>query len=183
MALLRAHSSQRPAGGRAAFDQEASILAGEGGSNARTIPSRPLVRQAGHPSAPTPKSWRRGLSKPLRPLRGRRAGWYSEAVADPGQSDSRPGVPRLPYVWDYDIDEEFFRAMLGGREAVGRLDRDWAAARLIEYASWREIRRLLGLGDLVRGWPAWRRRIRSESRRRGLDFLVEWLPRHHPELL
>ena len=89
---------------------------------------------------------------------------------------------RLPYVWDYDIDETGFRALLEGRETLGRLNRDWAAARLLDHASWREIRRLLSLGDLVRGWPAWRRRVRSE-RRRGLDFLVEWLPRHHPELV
>jgi hypothetical protein len=90
---------------------------------------------------------------------------------------------RLPYVWDYDLDEARFRALLEGRDAMGRLGRDWAAARLLDHASWREIRRLMSLGDLVRGWPAWRERVRSASRRRGLDFLVEWLPRHHPELL
>jgi hypothetical protein len=33
------------------------------------------------------------------------------------------------------------------------------------------------------GWPRWRSRVRSQRRRRGFDFLVEWLPRHHPELL
>lgn len=90
---------------------------------------------------------------------------------------------QLPYVWDYDIDEACFRDLLAGRETLGRLDRDWAAARLLDHAPWREIRRLLSLGDLVRGWPAWRGRVRSPSRRRGLDFLVEWLPLHHPELL
>jgi hypothetical protein len=41
----------------------------------------------------------------------------------------------------------------------------------------------MSLGDLVRGWPGWRDRVRSPSRRRGFDFLVEWLPEHHPELL
>ena len=90
---------------------------------------------------------------------------------------------RLPFVWDYDIDEDQFRALLEGRETMGRLDRDWAATRLLEHASWKEIRRLMSLGDLVRGWSGWRERIRSSSRRRGFDFLVEWLPRHHPELL
>jgi hypothetical protein len=104
-------------------------------------------------------------------------------VRDPAPRESRARAPRLPYVWDYDIDEELFRAMLGGREAVGRLDRDWAAVRLLDHASWREIRRLMSFADLVRGWPRWRQRVRSASRRRGLDFVVEWLPRHHPELL
>lgn len=100
------------------------------------------------------------------------------------KAESQSGAGRRPaYVWDYDIDEAGFRALLAGRETRGRLDRDWAAARLLDHAPWCEIRRLLSLGDLVRGWPAWRRRVRSQSRRRGLDFLVEWLPRHHPELL
>jgi hypothetical protein len=102
----------------------------------------------------------------------------SEGVGSPNGS-----VTRLPYVWDYDVDETRFRALLEGREAMGRLDRDWAAVRLLDHAPWREIRRLMTLGDLVRGWPAWRGRVRSASRRRGLDFLVEWLPRHHPEPL
>ena len=90
---------------------------------------------------------------------------------------------RLPFVWDYDIDEEQFRRLLSGEITLGRLDRTWAAVRLLEYAQYRDIVRLLGFRDLVNGWPEWRSRIHSESRRRGLDFLVTWLPEHHPELV
>jgi len=78
---------------------------------------------------------------------------------------------RLPYVWDYDIDEDRFREMLAGRYSISSLDRDWACVRL------------LGFKDLLAGWPRWRGRIRSVSRKRGFDFLAEWLPRRHPELL
>lgn len=97
------------------------------------------------------------------------------AAAPPGK--------RLPYVWDYDIDEGRFRQLLAGELRIGRLDRKWAAVRLIEHAPYAEIVRLLGFGQLVRGWPEWRGFVRSKSRRRGLDFLVAWLPRAHPELL
>ena len=90
---------------------------------------------------------------------------------------------RLSFVWDYDLDEGDFKALLEGRKTVSRLDRNWAAVRLLEYASFPEIRRLLSLRDLVEGWPRWRGRIRSQTRRRGLDFLVEWLPRERPDLL
>lgn len=90
---------------------------------------------------------------------------------------------RLPWVWDYDLGEDEFRRMLAGGYSRGRLDRDWAAVRLIEYAPYADIVRMLGFRDLLAGWPRWRRRIRSEGRRRGLDFLAEWLPVHHPELL
>ncbi len=90
---------------------------------------------------------------------------------------------RLPWVWDYDLDEPTFRAILAGTSRIGRLDRDWAAVRLLEHAPYPEIVRFLGFRALVRGWPAWRDHVRSQSRRRGFDFLVDWLPRTHPELL
>ena len=90
---------------------------------------------------------------------------------------------RLPWVWDYDLDAEAFGDLLAGRTTIGRLDRDWAAVRLLEYAPYVEIVRQLGFSALVRDWPRWRSRVRAESRRRGFDFLVAWLPQHHPELL
>ncbi|MEI8132038.1 MAG: hypothetical protein WCG34_06360 [Leptolinea sp.] len=89
----------------------------------------------------------------------------------------------LPYVWDYDLDETQFRALLAGEITIGRLDQDWAAIRLLEYASYPEILRLLGFSHLLIGWPKWRNKIRSNSRRRAFDFLATWLPTHHPEML
>jgi hypothetical protein len=90
---------------------------------------------------------------------------------------------RLPFVWDYDIDYDQFLEILAGRDVIGRLDQDWAATRLLEYASYEEIIRLIGFRKLVINWPRWRGRIRSKSRVRGFDFLVDWLPKKHPELL
>jgi hypothetical protein len=90
---------------------------------------------------------------------------------------------RLPFVWDYDLDEGTFGDLLAGRRTLGRLDRDWAAVRLLEYAPYAEIRRLLSLPDLVGGWPSWRQRVRSVTRRRGLDFLVYWLTHERSDLL
>jgi hypothetical protein len=92
-----------------------------------------------------------------------------------------PTDQHLPYVWDYNLDEAQFLDILAGRRIFGRLDRDWAARRLLEYAPYAEIIRLIGFPELIRNWPRWRRHIRSQSRRRGLDFLVDWLPQKHPE--
>ena len=89
---------------------------------------------------------------------------------------------RLPYVWDYKISESEFQAMLTGRLTKGRLGADWAATRLLEYAPYEEIVRRLGFAALVQGWPKWRRKIRADNRKRAFDFLVDWLPEHHPEL-
>ncbi len=90
---------------------------------------------------------------------------------------------RLPYVWDYDIDENQFRELLSGKRTIGRLDRRWAAVRLIEYGTYEELVRSIGFRAIVENWTEWRPYVKSESRRRGLDFLVEWIPSHHQELL
>lgn len=90
---------------------------------------------------------------------------------------------RLTLVWDDDINEAQFRAILAGGPAIGRLDRGWAAVRLLDHASCDQIRDYLSIADLVRGWPRWRGRVRSATRRRGLDFLVDWVSRHRLDLL
>lgn len=91
--------------------------------------------------------------------------------------------PRLPYLWDYEISESEFQAMLAGELSKGRLGQDWAAVRLLEYAPYEEIVQRLGFAALMQGWPRWRDKIRADNRKRAFDFLVVWLPQHHPELL
>ena len=90
---------------------------------------------------------------------------------------------RLPYLWDYDLDQKQFQEILNGHLAKGRLNQGWATRRLLEYAPYEEIIRLIGYKKLVENSPVWRGRIRSKSRVRGFDFLVKWLPEKHPELL
>lgn len=92
-------------------------------------------------------------------------------------------LTRLPYVWDYDIDEAQFNALLSGELTLGRLNQEWASIRLLEYAPYADIIRMLGFSAFVKGWPRWRNRIRSETRKRGFDFLVDWLHEYHPELI
>ena len=90
---------------------------------------------------------------------------------------------RPPYVWDYDLSEAQFQDILAGRLTLGRLNRDWAARRLLDYAPYEEIIRLIGFKQLVENWQRWRPGVRSKSRVRGFDFLVDWLPAKHPEVL
>lgn len=90
---------------------------------------------------------------------------------------------RPTYLWDYDLNEAQFADLLSGRDTIGSLDQDWATLRVLEYAPYREIIRLLGYRGLAERWPHLRDRVRSPGRRRGFDFLVEWLKTHHPEKL
>jgi len=85
------------------------------------------------------------------------------------------------YLWDYDISEDEFKQILSGERVIGRLGQDWAALRLLEYAPYEDIVRLLGFTRLMQNWSRWRIHIRSKSRQRGFDFLVAWLPEKHPE--
>lgn len=90
---------------------------------------------------------------------------------------------RLSYVWDYAISGDEFDLLLAGKLSRGRLNRRWALTRLFDYAPYEEIVRRLGYKGIVDSWPEVRDALRSESRRRGLDFLVRWLNTQHPELL
>ena len=89
--------------------------------------------------------------------------------------------PKLPYLWDYDIDEEKFKEILKGKTTIGRLDWKWAMIRLMEYAPYDEIIRQIGFKRIVERWPQLRNQSRSQSRKRGFDSLVDWLVKNHPE--
>lgn len=90
---------------------------------------------------------------------------------------------RLAYIWDYDIDEDKLKGILSGETTMGKLDKRWATLRLLEYAPYHEVVRLLGFREIVEQWPGLRESIRSQSRKRGFDFLVEWIKTKHPEML
>lgn len=87
------------------------------------------------------------------------------------------------YLWDYNLSMEQFEKILNNDLCLGHLDSDWAAVRLLDYALYEDIVKMIGFRRLVNTWPRWKKKVRSQTRRRGLDFLVSWLPKNHPELL
>ncbi len=80
--------------------------------------------------------------------------------------------PRYPWLWDSDLDNAGFEAALHGR---GERDERWAMARLIEYAPFSEIKRLLPRDRFLQDWPAIAPRVRSKTRRAGMEFFHRWL--------
>ena len=89
----------------------------------------------------------------------------------------------LSYVWDCDLSLEQFEKILNDELRLGHLDSDWAAVRLLDYAPYGDIEHQIGFKRLVKTWSRWKNKVRSQTRKRGLDFLVSWLPKHHTELL
>ena len=76
------------------------------------------------------------------------------------------------WLWDVDLDNAEFEDILHGRHAAAGLDADWAMLRLIEYAPYHEIKRLLPRENFLKRWPALMGRVRSESRRNGMDYFA-----------
>lgn len=107
----------------------------------------------------------------------------NDVTASPQPNSATEKPDRYPWVWDYALTRREFDEILAGRNVDGPLDRDWAAVRVIEYASYPEMILRLGVGGLVAGWPRWRNRIRAIDQRRALDFVVRLISTRHPELL
>jgi len=80
-----------------------------------------------------------------------------------------------PWLWDVDMDAREFDAILSGRAARPGYDARWALVRLVEYAPYREIKRLLPVSLFSSLWPEVAPHVRSASRRAGMDFVASWL--------
>jgi hypothetical protein len=84
---------------------------------------------------------------------------------------------QYPWLWDVALDNQQFEALLSGRVAVPPHDAQWALVRLIEYAPFSEIRRLLPVARFLQEWPRLAPRVRAKTRREGMQFFYEWLHR------
>jgi hypothetical protein len=82
---------------------------------------------------------------------------------------------RYPWLWDVEMDEAAFAALLRDEQARLPYDQRWAVTRLLEYAPYSEIRRLLPEDVLTRVWPKVAPRLRSQTRRAGMEFVCQWL--------
>lgn len=87
---------------------------------------------------------------------------------------------RYPWLWDVDMDNATFEDVLHGKTDKAGRDRDWAMLRLIEYAPYREVRRLLPLSAFLTRWPVLAGKVRSASRREGMDYFADRIKRRTP---
>lgn len=80
-----------------------------------------------------------------------------------------------PWLWDSEMDNRTFEAVLRGGTAVPPHDVRWAIVRLVEYAPFSEIKRLLPVQTFLDLWPEIAVRVRSRTRREGMEFYYHWL--------
>ncbi len=81
---------------------------------------------------------------------------------------------RYPWLWDTDMDNCTFDALLAGRTSLPCFDTRWAMLRLVEYAPFAEIKRLLPVDGFLALWPSLLGQVRSGMRRDGMDFMYRW---------
>lgn len=96
------------------------------------------------------------------------------ALARLGVSATVPSMQRrYAWLWDREMDADDFDAILSGRRPSSLSQRQWALIRLLEFAPYAEIRRLLPRDFFVAQWETLRSRMRSSSRREGMAFLYD----------
>ncbi len=88
--------------------------------------------------------------------------------------ETKTATSAYPWLWDVTMSSQDFEQLLAGGMVPG-YDQTWALIRLIEYAPFTEIRRLLPAGPFVELWPHLAPSIRSTTRREGMAFFREWL--------
>lgn len=84
---------------------------------------------------------------------------------------------RYPWLWDEDMDGPTFERILRGETALPGRDWKWALVRLIEYAPYDELRRLLPRELFLARWPEAAPLVRSAACREGMDYLHRYLQR------
>jgi DNA-binding transcriptional ArsR family regulator len=111
---------------------------------------------------------------------------YKELLGIARKTAGRPGVvsdtgiaaaagDRYSWLWDVDMDARTFRTLLSGNRKVKGLDWKWAMARLIDYAPYGEIRRLLPEKRFLARWREVAPLVTSDTRREGMNYLHEIL--------
>ena len=82
---------------------------------------------------------------------------------------------RYSWLWDTELDNAGFEAALRGQVREAGHDERWALTRLVEYAPFAELKRLLPRDRFLERWPEIAPRVRSETRREGMEFFYQWL--------
>lgn len=85
-------------------------------------------------------------------------------------TESRETSNRLYFLWDYDLGEEEVRQIL---KSENSLDKGWLITRILEYAKWEDIWRLVTIADIEENFEYLRFR-RNQDRELWRLALERW---------
>lgn len=75
-------------------------------------------------------------------------------------------------IWDYDLSQKDFQAILDGNKKMGSLDQSWAIARVLEHVDYYAAKDLVSVSTLSRNWPSVKSKIFNQSIKDGYEFLL-----------
>ena len=79
-------------------------------------------------------------------------------------------------VWDYDLPQEEFEAILCGEKILGNLDQNWAMARILGNLNYYDAMKLIPLDLLRKHWELVRSKLFKDSIKKGYEFVLQRYP-------
>lgn len=76
-------------------------------------------------------------------------------------------------IWDYNLPQEDFEAILRGEKVLGSLDQNWAMARVLENLNYYEAMRLVSLEYLGKHWRTIKGKLFKNSIKEGYEFVLQ----------
>lgn len=76
-------------------------------------------------------------------------------------------------VWDYDLPQAEFEAILAGRKVEGSMDQDWAIARVLENLNYYDAVSLVSHDTLKEHWAGVKKKLFKDSIKRGYEFVLQ----------
>lgn len=79
-------------------------------------------------------------------------------------------------VWDYNLTQEEFEAILHGEKVLGNMNQSWAIVRVLENLNYYDAMSLVSLDLLRNNWNKIKGRLFNNSIKNGYEFLLQRYP-------
>ncbi|MEK7495756.1 MAG: hypothetical protein AAB569_06400 [Patescibacteria group bacterium] len=79
-------------------------------------------------------------------------------------------------VWDYNLNQKEFEAILQGKKVLGNMNQSWAIARVLENLNYYDAMSLISLDTLRNNWNKVKGRLFNNSIKNGYEFLLQRYP-------
>ncbi len=79
-------------------------------------------------------------------------------------------------VWDYNMTQSEFEAILAGKKVLGNMNQSWAITRVLENLNYYDAMNLVSLNTLRSNWKEVQSKLFNSSIKNGYEFLLQRYP-------
>lgn len=76
-------------------------------------------------------------------------------------------------VWEYNLPQEEFEAILHNEKKIGSLDQSWAIARVLENLNYYDAMKLIPIDLLEKRWETVKNKLFKNSIKNGYEFVLQ----------